>query len=135
MITVSATKQRTTEIRHRMQAIRSDLPSGMDEARENVNNLLDWKYYVCTYPQFILPIIAAAAFGIVPQSIKAKDSQFAFLDSDAGARRVRLVDDSVPQKSFVTGVVSSLLTFALRSGSSMAFRHFSQMLHSPRNQE
>jgi hypothetical protein len=118
-----------------MQTIRSDLPGSVEDACENVNNLLDWKYYVWSYPQFILPIIAATAYVIVPRSRRAEASPFAFLDSDAGVRRVRLVDDTVPNRSIVAGVVSSLLTFALRSGSSMAIRHLSEMLHGPRNQE
>ena len=135
MTTVSATKQRTTEIRQRMQAIRSDLPSSMEEAREDVQNLTDWKYYVRSYPHLILPIVAAAAFSMVPQSKMPAASQVAFLDGDQGVRRVRFVEDAVPKKSIAAGVVSSLLTLALRSGSSMAVRLLSQMLHGPRNQK
>jgi len=135
MTTVSATKQRTTEIRQRMQAIRSDLPGSMEEAREDVSNLTDWKFYVRSYPHLILPIVAAAAFSIVPRAKKSAASQVAFLDGDKGVRRVRFVEDTVPKKSIAARVVSSLLTLALRSGSSMAVRHLSQMLHGPRNQE
>ena len=135
MATVSATKQRTIDIRQRMQAIRSDLPTSMDEARADVSNLTDWRYYVCSYPQLILPIVAAAAYSIVPQSKKSATSQVAFLDGSEGVRRVRLIEDTIPKKSIVAGVVSSLLTLAVRSGSSIAIRQLSQMLHGPRNQE
>ena len=131
MVTVPAIKQRTTEIRQRMQAIRSDLPEGMDEAREDVSNLTDWKFYVRSYPLLVLPAVAVAAFGLVPYAKKPAETQVAFLDSDEGVRRVRLVEDQVPKKSIVTGVASSLLTLALRSVSSMAVRHLSGMIHAP----
>jgi hypothetical protein len=135
MSTDSVTKQRTDDIRQRMQAIRNDLPSSMDEAREEVSNLTDWKFYVRTYPHLILPVVAAAAFSIVPQAKKPAATRVAFLDSDEGIHRVRFVEDTVPKKSIVAGVVSSLLTMALRSGSSMAVRHLSAMIHGPQNQE
>ncbi len=135
MTNVLETKQRSTQIRQRMQAIRNELPSSMEAARENVSNLTDWKYYVRSYPHLILPAVAAAAFVLVPQAKKPAASQVAFLDGDQGIRRVRLVEDTVPKKSITAGIVSSLLTLALRSGSAMAARHLSQMLHGPRNQE
>ncbi len=135
MTTVSATKQRTIEIRQRMQAIRSDLPSSMEEAREDVSNMTDWKYYVRSYPHVVLPVVAAAAFKLVPRAKGSAASQVAFIEGDEGVRRVRFVEDTIPKKSVAAGVVSSLLTLALRSGSSMAVRHISQMLHGPRSQQ
>ncbi len=131
MVTVPAIQQRTTEIRQQMQAIRSDLPRGMDEAREDVSNLTDWKFYVRSYPHLVLPAVAAVAFSLVPSAKKGAATQVAFLDSDEGVRRVRFVEDQVPKKSIVAGIASSLLTLALRSGSSMAVRHLSGMLHGP----
>jgi hypothetical protein len=135
MMTVSATKQRTSEIRQRMQAIRSDLPQGMVQAREDVSNLTDWKFYVRSYPQLVLPLVAAAAFSLVPTKKKEAATQVAFLDSDKGVRRVRFVEDTVPKKSIAAGVVSSLLTLALRSGSSVAVRHLSSLIHPPQHQD
>ncbi len=134
MTTVSATKQRTAEIRQRMRAIRSDLPLGMEEAREDVSKLTDWKHYVRSYPQFVLPAVAAVAFSVVPSAKKTPTGQVAYLDDEKGIHRVRLVEDTVPKKSIVAGLVSSMLAMALRSGSTMAARHLSQMLHGPRNQ-
>lgn len=135
MTTVPATKQRTTEIRQRMQAIRSDLPSSVNVARENVSNLTDWKYYVRTYPHLVLPVVAAAAYSMIPAAKRPPSNHVAFLDSDEGIRRVKLVEDTVPEKSIVSGVVSSLLTLALRSGSTFATRQLSQMLLGPRNSD
>lgn len=135
MTTIPAAKQQTAEIRQRMQAIRCDLPTGMEEAREDVSNLTDWKYYVRSYPEIMLPVVAAAAYSLVPQARKPAASQVAFLDGDKGIRRVQLVEESVPKKSIISGVVSSLLTLALRSGSTIAARQLSQMLHGPRNPE
>jgi hypothetical protein len=131
MSTIAAAKQQSKEIKQRMQAIRSDLPISMDEAREDVSNLTDWKFYVRSYPHVILPIVAATAFSMVPHTKKPAAASVAFLDSNEGVRRVRFVEDTVPKKSIVAGVVSSLLTMALRSGSSMAVRHLSSMIHGP----
>jgi hypothetical protein len=131
MSTIAAAKQQSDEIKQRMQAIRSDLPTSMDEAREDVSNLTDWKFYVRSYPHVVLPIVAAAAFSIVPQAKRPAAASVAFLDSDEGIRRVRFVEDTVPKESMVAGVVSSLLTMALRSGSSMAVRHLASMIHGP----
>ncbi len=133
MTTISASKQRTLEIRQRMQAIRSDLPVGMEEARENVSNLTDWKHYVRSYPGVVLPVVAVAAYSLIPKPKPDAVSQVAFLDGDKGIRRVRLVEDTVPKKSFISGVVSSLLTLALRQGSTLAVRQLSHVLHGPKN--
>lgn len=133
MTSASALKQRTAEIRQRMQAIRSDLPISMEEARDDVSKLTDWKYYVRQYPQWVLPAVAVTAYSLVPYVKKTASSQVAYLDNDQGIRRVRLVDDSVPRKTFAASLFSSLLALAFRSGSSMAVRHFSQMLHGPHN--
>ncbi len=133
MTSVSASKQHIHEIRKRMQAIRSDLPSGMEEAREDASNLTDWKFYVRTYPHVLLPAVAFATFSMVPPKKKTAASKYAFLDSDEGVHRVRLVEDEVPKKSIVSGVVGSLFALALRSGSTIAVRQLSQMLHGPRN--
>jgi hypothetical protein len=127
-------KQRRNAIRQRMQSIRSDLPQSMVEAREGVSNLTDWKFYVRSYPHIVLPIVAAAAFSLVPSAKRTQAPQLAFLGSEQGVSRVRFVEDDLPKKSIAAGVVSSLLALALRSGSSIAMRQLSSMFHRQLNQ-
>lgn len=133
MATAQSANNRTLEIRQRMQAIRTELPSGMEEARESASNLTDWKHYVRSYPEVVLPIVAAAAFSLVPPSRKAAASKVAYVDGEEGIRKVRLVSEDIPKKSIISGVVSSLLALALRHGSSLAAQQLSQMLYVNRN--
>tara|TARA_R110002049_G_scaffold305056_1_gene501028 strand:+ start:76351 stop:76722 length:372 start_codon:yes stop_codon:yes gene_type:complete len=114
-----------------MQTIRSDLPIQMDNAREKVNNLTDWKYYVRSYPAIVVPVVAALAYALVPTRKSEPSDQVAYLDREDGIQRVRLVQDQIPKKSIVSGLVSAALTLALRSGSTLATRRISQMLHNP----
>jgi hypothetical protein len=128
----SGTKQQTDSIRSRMMAIRQDLPSGIEETREEVSNLTDWKYYVRSYPELVLPAVAIAAYSLVPQARATPSSQIAFLDSDKGVQRVKIVEQQ-PQKSFIAGIATSLLSIALRQGSALAIRQLAQVLQGPKH--
>jgi hypothetical protein len=131
-MTTESLSQRAEAIRQRMQAIRRDLPSGVEQTREEVSNLTDWKYYVRNYPHLILPLVTISAYSLVPQ-IRSQSSQVAVLESDKGVQRVRLVDDSTPKKSFLAGLASAALALAVRQGSAIAARQLLQVVQGSNN--
>lgn len=133
MITPTSTEQRTAEIRQRMQAIRCALPSGMEQARENFSNFTDWKHYVRSYPAIVLPLVAIAAYSLVPRVREAPGARVAFMDSDQGVRRVRVIEEPEVKKSFMAGIAGSLLTLALRQGSTLAVSQLMHVLNSSKN--
>lgn len=133
MITPVSTQQRTTDIRQRMQAIRCSLPGGVEEARADISNLTDWKHYVRTYPAIVLPTVAVAAYGLVPRSRVRPHARVAFLDSDQGVRRVKVIEEPEVKRSFIAGIAGSLLTLALRQGSTLAGKQLMQVLNSTKS--
>ena len=133
MVTSVSTQQRTAEIRQRMQAIRCALPSGLEEAREDISNLTDWKHYVRSYPAFVLPTVAVAAYSLVPRFREVPAARVAFLDSDQGMRRVKVIEEPEVKRSFIAGMAGSLLTLALRHGSTLAVKQIMHALQSTKN--
>lgn len=133
MVTPVSNQHRTTEIRQRMQAIRCSLPSGVEEAREDISNLTDWKHYVRAYPAIVLPTVVVAAYSLVPRFRESPSARVAFLDSDQGVRRVKVIEEPEVKKSFIAGIAGSLLTLALRQGSTLAVKQLMHVLNNTKN--
>ncbi|WP_153556419.1 hypothetical protein [Roseimaritima sediminicola] len=127
-MSTTATKKQSEAIRQRMQEIRNELPYSVDEARNEVRNLTDWKHYVRKHPAIVLPAVAAAAYVLVPKSKSSSDGTYR-LNNDSGPDRTVRLETAAPKKrSMMTGVVSALMTVALRSATNMASQRLSQMM-------
>ncbi|NND96119.1 MAG: hypothetical protein HKN47_02180 [Pirellulaceae bacterium] len=110
-----ATRKQSEAIRDQMRSVRSELPYAMDDARDELKQLADWKYYVRKLPMTSILATAAAAYMAVPSSHTRRPVNRSEEES------------SVPEKSFLAGLTGSLVAMALRTGTSMAMRHASGM--------
>lgn len=117
------------ELRQRMQSIRHELPGDVQQARTQVHNLIDWKYYVRTYPQFVLPTVALAAYALVPQSGRSASppNRVAGLKTktteQGPEKKQNVPDEQTQQASLISGLAGAALTIATRSLVSMATKY------------
>lgn len=117
------------DLRRRMQSIRMELPGDMQQVRTEVNNLTDWKYYVRTYPHYVLPVVAVAAYAMVPKSHHASSSHSHHLSPSAREEKEKQErDEEVQQSSMLAGLTSAALTMATRSLLTVATRYGTQYL-------
>lgn len=115
----SATRKQSQAIRHRMESIRSHLPYDVDDARSELKQLTDWKYYVRKLP------MTAVAAGVVA----------GYLLMPAKSTRRRTSESSQPQlkeevaeSSFAAGLLGSVAAMALRTATTIAVRQATQTL-------
>ncbi|QEG40759.1 hypothetical protein [Roseimaritima ulvae] len=127
-MSTTATKKQSAAIRERMQQIRNELPYDVDDARTQVQNLTDWKHYVRKHPGIVLPVVAAAAFLIVPKSRPEPKQEYSVSNRRGADRTIRLESASPEKRSLMTGVVSALMTVALRSATSVATQRLSHLM-------
>lgn len=127
-MSTTATKKQSEAIRQRMQQIRNELPYDVDDARAQVQNLTDWKHYVRKHPAIVLPVVAAAAFLLVPKSQREPKLDYSVSNRRGADRTIRLETASPEKRSLMTGVVSALMTVALRSATSIATQRLSQVM-------
>ncbi len=92
-----------------MQVVRNELPYAMDDARDELKKLGDWKHYVRKFPVAALACTAAVAYMAVPQK---------------PARTVTKSPESeeVPKASIVGSLIGAATAMAIRSGTSFAVR-------------
>jgi len=122
MASTTATRKQSEAIRHRMQQIRNELPYDVDAARARVHQLTDWKYHAKKHPWPILAAAAVAGYALVPAANGKQTSH-------SGAASRRQSEPAEPaQKGVIGGLVAGAVTFAIRSGLSMATRYASDAL-------
>ena len=97
-------------IRQRMREIRSALPDDVDDARQRVQQLTDWKYHVGKRPLAALTVAVVVGYLIVPAK-RPRESDRKTLESEARP--------PITQGMF-GGLVSTLLTLAVKRGTSLA---------------
>lgn len=119
-----ATRKQSAAIRHRMESIRSDLPYDMDDARDELKQLADWKYYVGKLP--LTSVTAAAVVGFLLVPGKSKDRSVS-----SGRRGKPSTEDQV-ESSFVGGLIGSMAAMALRTATTVALRQASESLFQAR---
>ena len=117
-MSTTATRKQSEAIREQMRGIRCELPYAMDDARHELKQLGDWKYYVRKMPLTSVAIAATAAYVAVPKSRQAGRV------SDGGV----VTDDPGTEKSFVAGLVGSLAAMALRTATTSALRQASSLV-------
>ncbi|EMI17435.1 hypothetical protein RMSM_05664 [Rhodopirellula maiorica SM1] len=123
MATTLATEKQSEAIRTRMREIRTDLPYDVDDARQRVKQLSDWRYHMSRRP---LPILAAAVvvgYWLVPAKHKQRDT--VVVHHEAAAQ-----PSEPAKKGMLGGIAAAVAAMALRQATSMAANHFTKALSS-----
>ncbi len=139
-MSTTATKKQSEAIRQRMQEIRCEMPYHMDAAKSEVKDYFDWKVQLRRHPWLAASVVAIVAYSVVPakqrprQVIHEKASR---LSRALPFRSQEQHEEEVQKSSFLSGMLGSLLTLALRSGATFATRQiasqFSQSMGRPRS--
>jgi hypothetical protein len=117
---MSTISSRREAIVQRMRAIQRRISSDYQQAREQVTQVTDWRFYVSQFPWVTLGGLALAAYSMVPAARQAP---------------ARIPPQSAPQPapapkhplSFET-ISNVLTTVALRAASSWAINTFSRFM-------
>ncbi|WP_168565586.1 hypothetical protein [Crateriforma spongiae] len=115
-----ATEKQAEAIKRRMREIRTELPYDVDNARHQVQQLTDWRYYVRRFPVLTLATTAAVAYALVP---RRKDASSPGTHHVAAARHHRASpSDSppVPKKSILGGLAGAIGAIAMRQATRFA---------------
>ncbi len=113
MANTLATRQQAAAIRQRMQEIRTELPYDVDEARERVKQLSDWKYHMSRNSIPILVAAAIAGYLIIPRK-RASSSAFMVHREHAEARA------APAKRGLIGGIAGAAATMILRQAASVA---------------
>ncbi|WP_372725063.1 hypothetical protein [Novipirellula sp.] len=123
MATTLATEKQSEAIRSRMREIRTDLPYDVDDARQRVKQLSDWRYHMSRRP---LPILAAAmvvGYWLVPAKQKQRDTVVVHHEG--------VSQPSAPAKrGMLGGIAGAVATLLLRQATTMAASHFTNAFSS-----
>lgn len=118
-MTTLATREQSKAIRKRMQMIRNDLPYAMDDVRDDIRQLADWKYYVRRFPLATVGAAALAAYALVPS--KSTSHSHRKSSDNSG-------ETEVAESSFFGGLIGAAATMALRTGAQIALRQATSVI-------
>jgi len=104
-----ATRIQSRAIRDQMQAIRTDLPYAMDEARHEMKRFSDWKYYVRKLPLTSVSCTALLAYRLVPRKKYAPP-------------KPHPEGNAEPEVTFWSSLFGAATAMAVRTGTSLALR-------------
>ncbi|WP_436715317.1 hypothetical protein U8335_22490 [Roseiconus lacunae] len=127
MTTTLATEKQAEAIKQRMREIRTNLPYEVDQARDQVKELSDWKYHFRRHPAAMLGAAVAIGFLLVPSPSTPKQVVV------ERAPRRRDSEAEPAKKGLVGGLVGAVATIALRQVASMAANQITSMIQ-PRSQ-
>jgi|GEM_PF-2372702 len=129
MSVIANERDRAKEICSRMQQIRISLPASVKAAKNEVSNLSDWKFYVKSYPLFVLPTVAGLAYWLVPR----KPSPVPAVEGKLHvANQKDAVGDPAVKKSYLAGVGSVVAGLAFRALSSYVTNKITSSFHHER---
>jgi len=103
-----------------MESIRSNLPYDMDDARDELKQLADWRYYVSKLPLTSLAAGAVVGYLLVPSKSTSQRK--------ATAANKEAVEEEAAESSFVGGLLGSVAAMALRTATTLAVRQVSNTL-------
>lgn len=129
----TASQRQSAEIRERMRFIRNGLPAHMYQARAEVRQLTDWKYHARRHPWMTFGLVAAAAYAAVPvKRPKPETVNLSMAELEDGTRiAVReKPEKTVAKASLASMLVSTVTTFALKTGTGLLAQKLSQTLDS-----
>jgi len=131
MVQTLSTRQQSEAIRAEMCRIRSQLPYDVDAARAQVKQMTDWKYHLRQHPLPILGAVALIGYLVVP-SKPTSHTVFVTSDGSQPMTETATLKSATFKGGSKEGIFAGLLatagSIALRSGTSLIMRHFSQQL-------
>ncbi len=130
MANTLARRTESKAIREQMQAIRNGMPGDADAARARMRQLTDWKYHVRQRPWAVVAAAAVAGYLLVPARREQRVEQHADgrIDPNQSAN-----GRTVAAGSVMGSLARTLITLALRSGVSIATKHFSEAISASRS--
>ncbi|MGB7327311.1 MAG: hypothetical protein WBD31_20715 [Rubripirellula sp.] len=120
MSTTLATRKQATAIRQKMQEIRTELPYDVDDARERVKQLSDWKYHMSRNSTPILAAAIVAGFMIVPRK-RSPETVVVHRESTA-------TPPAPAKRGLLGGIAGAAATMLLRQAASMAATQLASQL-------
>lgn len=123
----TATRKQSAAIRDQMQLVRNRLPYSMDEARTKVHQLTDWKYHAAKRPGLVFGLVALVAYAVVPRR-RAKPQATSAGDADEAKK-------TVAKASVASMLLSTLVTFAFKTGSGILAQRLTQALEARSSQK
>ena len=118
----TATRKQAAAIREQMQLVRNRLPYSMDEARTRVHQWTDWKYHASKRPWLVFAAVALVAYAIVPRKSPKRVAAPA-VDGEEASK-------TVAKASIASMLMSTIVTFALKTGSGLLAQRLTQVLES-----
>ena len=106
-------------IRERMRDIRAGLSQHILEAKQDAQQLKDWKFYIRRYPSLLLPVVSLLAYAIVPKKHAAEVQSPSSLLANVTAKRREMVEPTA-EPSLFKGIAIAIGGIALRSATSFA---------------
>lgn len=106
-------------IRQRMHDIRAGLSKHVLEAKQDAQQLTDWKFYIRRYPSLLLPLVSLLAYAIVPKKQATPIQVPSSLLASLTAKRRETVEPT-SKPSFFKGIAIAIAGIALRSATSFA---------------
>lgn len=122
MASTLATKKQSAAIKQRMAEIRTELPYQVDDARDRVRQLTDWKYHMSRHP---LPILAGAvAIGFLVVPTKHAPERVIIRESVGG----REPAPAPAKKGLLAGVAGTVMTLVVRQAGTVAAQQVNRIL-------
>ncbi|WP_164100751.1 hypothetical protein [Candidatus Laterigemmans baculatus] len=125
----TASHHESAMIRERMRSIRNTLPARMYEARSEVRQMTDWKHQAGKHPWLVFGAVAAAGYFVVPyKRPKAESATLSMAQLEDGTPvAIRETPGKTTAKaSLASMLVSTITTFALRTGTGLLAQKLSQ---------
>ncbi len=120
MATTLATRKQSEAIRVRMREIRSELPYDVDDARQRVKQLSDWKYHMARHPWPILAAATVLGYMLVPGK---RGSHPVVVER-------RSAPDAPAPRGVLGGIAGAVATLLLRQAATMATTQISHAFSS-----
>jgi len=111
-------RKEAAAIKQEMQAIRNELPYAMDDARRELKQFSDWKFYVGKFPLTSVAMTALVAYKLVPKSEPPRPQ------ISVSQREL----DQAEGKTFLSSLLGAATAMVVRTGSSLAMQQAGKLL-------
>ncbi len=110
MAVTNATRRQSEAIRASMREIRSELPYDVDDARERVKQLSDWKYHMSRRPVAVMATAAVVGYLFVPAK-RSSSTVIHHQQTEASAPPAK--------RSVFGGIAGAVATLLIRQAATM----------------
>lgn len=117
-----ATRKQSEAIRRKMQEIRTDLPEDVDDVRQRVKQLSDWRYHMSQHSAVVLAAAFVAGYLIVP----GKSRQTPSAETNENSKSDESTQTTPTQNSIISGIAGAAGTMLLRQATSFAADQIAQ---------